>query len=69
MQSAFAITCTLDALCLGLAQNGAVKSELAKLDGVWQVVGHQTDGEPRSEEHWRKVQFLFKGNELTFKGG
>jgi uncharacterized protein (TIGR03067 family) len=50
------------------AQDDAVKKELAKLDGVWQVTGHQTDGEPRNEEHWRTVQFHFKGNELTFKG-
>ena len=68
MKAALAITFTLGTLCPALAQDDAVKTELAKLDGVWQIVGHQTDGEPRNEAHWRKVQFLFNGNELTFKG-
>jgi hypothetical protein len=50
------------------AQDDAVKSEFAKLDGAWQVVGHETNGKPTNEEHWRKVQFVFKGNQLTFLG-
>ena len=32
------------------------------------MVGHETNGKPTNEEHWRKVQFVFKGNQLTFLG-
>jgi uncharacterized protein (TIGR03067 family) len=49
-------------------QADPVKTELARLDGVWQVVGHETNGKPASEDHWRQVQFIFKGDQLTFKG-
>ncbi len=46
----------------------AVQAELARLDGAWQVVGHETDGKAANEEFWRQVRFVFKGDQLTFKG-
>jgi uncharacterized protein (TIGR03067 family) len=49
-------------------RDDSVKTEFAKLEGVWQVVSHQTEGKAANEEHWTKVHFTFKGNELTFKG-
>jgi uncharacterized protein (TIGR03067 family) len=57
----------LISLCVA-TQDDTVKTELAKLDGTWQVVGHETNGKPTNEEHWRKVQFVFKGDQLTFVG-
>jgi uncharacterized protein (TIGR03067 family) len=54
-------------LCFA-TQGDAVKTELARLDGAWQVVGHETEGKATNEEYWRKIQFVFKGNQLTFKG-
>jgi uncharacterized protein (TIGR03067 family) len=67
MQAQLATLFALMPLCIA-AQDDTVKTELAKLDGIWQVVGHETNGKPASEEHWRKVQFVFKDNQLTFKG-
>lgn len=67
MQSCGAAFVIVASLCLG-TQDDAVKMELDRLDGTWHVVGHETDGKPASEEHWRKVQFIFKGNQLTFAG-
>jgi uncharacterized protein (TIGR03067 family) len=59
----------IGATLLGLApQDDAVKAELDRLGGTWQVVGHETDGKPASEEHWRRVLFIFKGDHLTFAG-
>jgi uncharacterized protein (TIGR03067 family) len=49
-------------------QDDAVKSELARLDGDWQVVAHETEGKAANEEHWQMVQFVIRGNQLTFKG-
>jgi uncharacterized protein (TIGR03067 family) len=66
MKSAFPALLAL--VPLGFAPPDDVKTELARLDGVWQVVGHETNGKATNEEHWRKVQFVFKGNQLTFKG-
>jgi uncharacterized protein (TIGR03067 family) len=54
-------------LCFA-TQGDTVKTELAKLEGAWQVVGHETEGKATNEEFWRTVQFFFKGNQLTFKG-
>ena len=67
MKSAFQALLVLAPLCFA-TQDGAVKTELAKLDGVWNVVGHETDGKAADEEFWRKVQFVFKGDQLTFQG-
>ena len=67
MQSHFVTLLALIPLCLA-AQDDAVKTEFARLDGAWQVFGHETDGKPTNEEHWRTVQFVFKGNQLTFLG-
>jgi len=67
MQSPFMALSALIPLCIA-TQDDTFKTALAKLDGSWQVVGHETNGKPASEEHWRKVQFVFKGNQLTFKG-
>jgi len=57
----------LVALCLG-TQDSVIDTELGRLAGTWQVIGHETSGKPTNEEHWRKVQFVFKGNQLTFVG-
>jgi uncharacterized protein (TIGR03067 family) len=46
----------------------AAKTELARFEGTWQVIGHETEGKPTDEDHWRTVQFVFKGDELTFLG-
>jgi uncharacterized protein (TIGR03067 family) len=51
---------------LGTHDN-AVNTELGRLAG-WQVIGHETKGKPTNEEHWRKVQFVFKGDQLTYVG-
>ncbi len=67
MQSHCAALLLVVAWSLG-TQDDAVKAELDHLTGTWQVVGHETDGKPASEDHWRKVQFIFKGNQLTFAG-
>ena len=67
MQSHFVTLLALIPLCVA-TQADAVKTELAKLGGTWQVVGHETNGKPTNEDHWRKVQFVFKGNQLTFLG-
>jgi uncharacterized protein (TIGR03067 family) len=55
------------ALSLG-TQDNAVDTEFGRLAGTWQVTGHETNGKPTNEEHWRKVQFVFNGNQLTFGG-
>jgi uncharacterized protein (TIGR03067 family) len=67
MQSPFVTMLALSALCLG-TRGDAVKTELGRLEGMWQVTGHKTEGKPTSEEHWRMVQFVFKGDQLTFLG-
>ena len=67
MQSCFVPPLVLIALCLG-EQDNAVDVELGRLAGTWQVIGHETNGKPTNEEHWRKVQFIFKGDQLTFAG-
>ena len=67
MQSPFVTMLALSALCLG-TQGEAVKTELSRLEGTWQVIGHETEGKPTNEDHWRKVQFVFKGDRLTFLG-
>jgi uncharacterized protein (TIGR03067 family) len=53
---------------LSFAADDAVKAEFAKLEGTWQVVSHETEGAPASEDYWRTISFVFKGKELTFKG-
>src|SRR5690242_8402151 len=67
MQAHFETLIVLFTLCLGTHDN-TVKTEFGRLAGTWQVTGHETNGKPTNEEHWRKVQFIFKGNELTFVG-
>ena len=67
MQPYFVTLLALIPLCYA-TQDDAVKTDLAKLGGTWQVVGHQTNGKPTNEEHWRKVQFVFNGTRLTFLG-
>ena len=67
MQSCFVPLLVLITLCLG-TQDNAVNVELGRLSGTWQVIGHKTNGKPTNEEHWRKVQFVFKGDQLTFAG-
>jgi uncharacterized protein (TIGR03067 family) len=57
----------LSALCLGI-RGDALKTELGRLEGTWQVIGHETEGKPTNEEHWRQVRFVFKGDQLTFLG-
>jgi uncharacterized protein (TIGR03067 family) len=49
------------------AQDDAVKKELATLEGVWQVVSMEEGKQDRSE-YWKTLQFVFKGNQLAFKG-
>ena len=67
MQPHFATLLVPIAFCLG-TQHNPVDTELGRLAGTWQVTGHETNGKPTNEEHWRKVQFVFKGNQLTFVG-
>jgi hypothetical protein len=68
LQTHFVTLLVLIPLCFA-AHGDAVKTGLAKLDGTWLVVGHETNGKPTNEEHWRKVQFGFKGAQLTFRQG
>ena len=71
MQSPCVTMLAVSALCVAsqaAPQGDAVKAELARLAGTWPVIGHETDGKPTGEDHWRKVQFVFKGDRLTFRG-
>ena len=44
-QTPFVTLFALVPLCVA-SQDGAAKTELAKLDGTWQVIGHETNGKP-----------------------
>ncbi len=66
MQGLFVVL-VLSAGFLG-TQQSPVDTEIGRLAGTWQVIGHETNGKPTNEEHWRKVQFVFKGDQLTFVG-
>ena len=50
-----------------IAQDDAVKKELAQLEGVWQVVSME-EGKQAGPDNWKTIKFVFKGNVLTFKG-
>jgi uncharacterized protein (TIGR03067 family) len=55
-------------LCAVQAQDDAVKKELAKLEGTWDIVSGVERGQPSSEQLLKNLKFVFKGNQLTFAG-
>jgi len=50
------------------AQDDAVKKELAKLEGTWDIVSGVERGQPSSEQLLKNLKFVFKGTQLTFAG-
>jgi uncharacterized protein (TIGR03067 family) len=50
------------------AEDDAVKKELAKMEGEWQVVRGEEDGKAVSEYVVEHLQWHIKGDQLTFKG-
>src|SRR5262245_22118313 len=50
------------------AQEDAVKKELVKMEGVWQLVRGEENGEPVSEYVVRNLEWIIKGDQLVFKG-
>jgi uncharacterized protein (TIGR03067 family) len=56
------------ALGIAVAQDDAAKKELKKLDGVWQVVSAEGDGNPFPEEVIQNLRMVFKRDQLTLKG-
>jgi uncharacterized protein (TIGR03067 family) len=55
-------------MCAAHAQDDAVKKELAKMEGTWDIVSGVERGEPSSEHLLKNLKFVFKGNQLTFAG-
>ena len=53
---------------LAAAQDGDVKKEMGKLQGVWQVQTYEEGGANPSPDFWRTVQFVIKDKQLTIKG-
>jgi uncharacterized protein (TIGR03067 family) len=58
----------LASLSTALAQDDAGKKEQAKLEGVWNLVSGEENGEAAPESMVRNLKLVFKGNQLTFKG-
>ena len=56
-----------------VAANGraedAVKAELEKLQGVWQLVSAETDGKKAPEEQVKKIKVIIKGDKHTVRFG
>jgi uncharacterized protein (TIGR03067 family) len=50
-----------------LAQEGAAKRDLVKMEGAWQLVRGEEGGEPVSEYVVKNLAVVVKGDELTFK--
>lgn len=45
----------------------AAKKELKKLEGTWQVVSMERDGEKQSEDDAKQFKVIIKGNKYTLK--
>jgi uncharacterized protein (TIGR03067 family) len=50
------------------ARDDAVKKELAKMQGSWQVVSGEEDGKPSSEYLTENLKWIIKGDQLSFTG-
>jgi uncharacterized protein (TIGR03067 family) len=50
------------------AQDDAVKKELTKLEGTWELVSGVERGKPSSDHLVHNLKFVFKGNQLTLAG-
>lgn len=53
------------ALAAASAREDAVKAELEKLQGAWQLVSAETDGKKADPEKLKKVRVVIKGNKHT----
>ena len=53
---------------VALAQDDAVKKELAKMQGDWQLVRGEENGEPAPEYVVKHLKCVIKGDQLTFEG-
>ena len=53
---------------VALAQDDAVKKELAKMQGDWQLVRGEESGEAASKYVVEHFNCVIKGDQLTFKG-
>jgi uncharacterized protein (TIGR03067 family) len=57
-------------LFLGAATAGddAAKKELAKVQGTWQIVSAEQDGQPLPDSIVQNLKFVFKGDSLVLEG-
>jgi uncharacterized protein (TIGR03067 family) len=62
------MTSTLLLVIALLGQDGAVNKDLAKMQGAWQLVSGEGDGEAASEYVIEHPQTVIKKDQLTFKG-
>jgi uncharacterized protein (TIGR03067 family) len=51
-----------------LGQDDAAKKDLAKMQGVWQVVRGEEDGEPSSDYLLQNLKLTIKGDQLGLTG-
>jgi uncharacterized protein (TIGR03067 family) len=52
-------------LTVDAAKDDAIKKELEKLQGTWQLVSAETDGKPAPEETIKKVKVVIQGAKHT----
>src|SRR5947209_3798636 len=52
---------------VGHAGNDAVKAELEKLQGTWQLVSAESDGKKTDDDVVKKIQVIIKGNKHTVR--
>src|SRR5262245_37453713 len=50
------------------AQDDAAKKDLDNLQGVWQLLSLEVEGDARSEDQVKKIMMTFKGNKASHPG-
>jgi uncharacterized protein (TIGR03067 family) len=58
----------LGSFSAALAEEGAPKKELVKMQGAWRLVRGEENGEPVSDYAVKNLELVVKGDQFTFTG-